>query len=594
MSTVDIGELSVRFEADISKLDSRLKEVEKLIGKTEEKMNDGAKAGKAFATQLIKAFAIDRAARAFVNALVESFQSMVQLNREAQRLGVSIEEMSRLEFAARSTGVSIETLSQSFDKLGQAGRKVTDTTIALKNMGIALKDASTGKLTEIPELLEKISARFASMPSGIEKTALATQLFGKEGDKLIPFLNLGPAGIKKLGDEAERLGIVLGTDTAKKVDDAQQTFNRLGAAWDALARSAVLNILPTLERVAALIEKMNSLGLSGALQSMFSGLTVEQQRLMSEFAADLERMNITGMEATQMLDRFATELKRLRASDIANLGTAGVQAMGQITEATKLGALTLERYNELKALGKTVTEQNLSPTEQLTKRVTDYHAALGQGLITHQTYFTALRQLAIDQRDANLSLAESLGVVLTAQEKQLQLEAKISEARAEGRISSDQYGRAMQEMGITGTKNMQTLASQVSSTLTTVFSKSKGAAIAAALINTAQGVTKTFAEYGGTPMGWSMAALIAASGAAQIAAIRSTNVSGSGGGASSVSASGGGAGAGGTPASGGNDRTLFVQGIDPRGLFTGEAVRDIAKALIDFQRDGGRVVLDPR
>ena len=142
---------------------------------------------------------------------------------------------------------------------------------------------------------------------------------------------------------------------------------------------------------------------------------------------------------------------------------------------------------------------------------------------------------------------------------------------------------------------MYDLLSTTSQVLTTLFSKSKAAAIASAMINTYQGVTKAIAEYP-PPISYAMAAAQAALGFAQINAIRSTSSSG-GGGAAPASAhaanpaasSSGSSGA----SAGGRGNTLYVQGFSADGFFSGEAVRGLAEKLLDYQRDGGKVVLAP-
>ena len=82
---------------------------------------------------------------------------------------------------------------------------------------------------------------------------------------------------------------------------------------------------------------------------------------------------------------------------------------------------------------------------------------------------------------------------------------------------------------------MLAVASQAAQTITALWPKQKGAAIAAAIINTAVGVTKAL-TLGAPPWNFAMAALVAASGAAQIAAIRSTGEDGNSAGASVAAA----------------------------------------------------------
>ena len=66
--------------------------------------------------------------------------------------------------------------------------------------------------------MKKIADKFAVMKDGSEKTALALDLFGRAGAKLIPMLNEGSAGISELQEEARALGIVLGKEDLKAAE----------------------------------------------------------------------------------------------------------------------------------------------------------------------------------------------------------------------------------------------------------------------------------------------------------------------------------------------------------------------------------------
>jgi hypothetical protein len=129
----------------------------------------------------------------------------------------------------------------------------------------------------------------------------------------------------------------------------------------------------------------------------------------------------------------------------------------------------------------------------------------------------------------------------------------------------------------------------MASTLTAVFKDNKGVAMATAVINT--GVAITRALQLPPPFNWIQAGLIAASGAAQIATIAAAQP-GSGS-APSVGGGAGGDGAGGAPPAQQHQQTLVVQGIDPNAIFMGDQVRALAERLLQYQRDGGLVVLQP-
>lgn len=189
----------------------------------------------------------------------------------------------------------------------------------------------------------------------------------------------------------------------------------------------------------------------------------------------------------------------------------------------------------------------------------------------------------------NAALRDAKRIIEEIQTPMEALEAKqwkINRAFAAGALTVQQYGKAMDQASAMSGKNIDALASTVSSNLSTIFGETKGVAIATALINTYQGITRALATYP-PPIAQAMAAIQAAAGFAQVANIRKQTSSGGGGGGGS---SGGGEAVPATPGVG-VAQSLTVEGINPNDLFTGTTVKSLASALLDFQRDGGKVIL---
>jgi hypothetical protein len=156
-----------------------------------------------------------------------------------------------------------------------------------------------------------------------------------------------------------------------------------------------------------------------------------------------------------------------------------------------------------------------------------------------------------------------------------------------GIVTFQQYKQTMKELTQSNEQNMNQVLSTTASTLTQVFSKSKTAAIAAALINTYQGITAALKV--DPPYGFVLAGLVAAAGFAQVANIRSTSQDGGGGGGGAAAAA---AAPPPAPTALAPQQTLNVVGISRDSLFTGDAVRDLAGRLVEFQKNGGKVVLE--
>lgn len=229
----------------------------------------------------------------------------------------------------------------------------------------------------------------------------------------------------------------------------------------------------------------------------------------------------------------------------------------------------------------TLTEGWVTTTEAAAPLLTTALAPVKVQLDQTKTSLAAHNQA---MRDAKQIIQE----IQTPAEALAAKQEKINRAFRAGALTAEQYGRAMAKATAMNSRNLDALASSVSSNLSTIFGDTKAVAIATALINTYQGITRALSTYP-PPISTAMAALQAAAGFAQVANIKKTTSTGGGGGGSSASGA-----AATTPAAAAApalQRSLIVQGIGTNQLFTGEAVRSLAEKLIEFQKDGGQVVL---
>lgn len=136
------------------------------------------------------------------------------------------------------------------------------------------------------------------------------------------------------------------------------------------------------------------------------------------------------------------------------------------------------------------------------------------------------------------------------------------------------------------------------------FEIGKKAAAAQTVIDTIASAQAAFKSLAGIPivgpaLGAAAAGAAAIAGMARLNQINSTSFSGGGSvgnahqGAglmpSTAAATAGTSGQAGSGA--GQSQTMFVEGIDPSSLFSGGMVRDLAKKLLEFERDGGTVRL---
>ena len=178
------------------------------------------------------------------SAAIEYQKALAGLSRTS---GMSIAASSELAFAASQVGMSTADLTKNIGFLSRSLASLERDTDNAGNIfnrfGIDVHDAN-GHLLPTDEILGAVADRFQRMPDGVEKTALAMSVFGREGRAMIPLLNQGSAGLQKMGEKAKSLGLVFENISALKSYVAAQR------QWDATLKSLQIQIgnsvLPTL------------------------------------------------------------------------------------------------------------------------------------------------------------------------------------------------------------------------------------------------------------------------------------------------------------------------------------------------------------
>ena len=132
-------------------------------------------------------------------SLVAGIKSVIDLGDEmndlSQKVGISVKDLATWKLAAEQSGTSLESVAKGVKGLSQYMFQNSD---KLREAGITATDAN-GALVQLADL-------FNAMPDGVEKTALAVQLFGKAGMDMIPMLNLGSQGLDEARKKAEDYG----------------------------------------------------------------------------------------------------------------------------------------------------------------------------------------------------------------------------------------------------------------------------------------------------------------------------------------------------------------------------------------------------
>lgn len=201
----------------------------------------GIGAGLAVAGAAVASFAV-----ASVNKFAQTTQAIDDLQ---DITGESADAMSRLKYAFNSWGVSDDQMEASLKKLS---KQVSSNADLFDQYGIAIKDAQ-GNTLPMSDIVANAADVFQNMPDGVEKSNLAMQLFGKSGTELLDVLNGGSEGLKAMGDEAEKFGLVLGEKDVAAAQENAKAQRQMHAAWEGFQLQLGKVLMPILAKVTTFL-----------------------------------------------------------------------------------------------------------------------------------------------------------------------------------------------------------------------------------------------------------------------------------------------------------------------------------------------------
>ncbi|MEF2551987.1 phage tail tape measure protein [Aurantimonas sp. A2-1-M11] len=189
------------------------------------------------------------AATAMAYSVKTTIDAADDMSKAASKIGVPIEELSRLKYAADLSGLSFEQLQTSVGRLSRmmndAKNGTKEAVDSFAQLGISATNAD-GSLKSASQVMGEISDKFATMPDGAEKTALAMELMGRSGTNMIPMLNGGSAALQDLMNEADNFGQVFTEGMGKSAEVFNDNISRLTGVMGNLSAKIATDVLPYL------------------------------------------------------------------------------------------------------------------------------------------------------------------------------------------------------------------------------------------------------------------------------------------------------------------------------------------------------------
>lgn len=242
---IKIGQLLVDLAANTAAFQQDMTKAVAIVNSSSAQMNRSmASLERGFAAvgTAARAFGVGLSMTAIAAFAKRLLDAAGALSEQAEQLGVTVRALQGYQFAAGQSGVKAEQLEAALSRLtrqiGEAADGSDEAIKAFRSMGVGVLDAG-GKVRTTEAVLRDIADRMAAAPSQAERARIAFEAFGKSGQKLIPMLSSGSAGLDDFLRRAERLGLVLGDDVVANADRASDALVR---NWDAALKGSAATL----------------------------------------------------------------------------------------------------------------------------------------------------------------------------------------------------------------------------------------------------------------------------------------------------------------------------------------------------------------
>lgn len=431
---ITVGTVEIDLRAKMDKLQADVNEGKQTLSRGVQDMQAVASTMAGYFSALgVGAFAN------YVKGAVDAAGALADLS---QKTGVSAETLSGFEYAAKMSGTTIDGIAKGLNKLAvnmyETSNGTGDARNAFAALGISVTDAE-GKLKGTDAVMGEIADQFAAMDNGAQKTALAVKLFGKSGVELVPLLNEGSAGIQKMRDRAEELGLVISDETASAMEALGDKFDTVGMASQGTARQLAADLTPALTSVADLF--LDSTHKGGFLTTAMGLLGDSIRGLISigyGAAAVFEPLGtaigaLLAASAAGLTGNFDGGLEILRQNE-ADVAASSERWAGKIkevwsaqTKAQDDAGVSLKNVTEIRKADADAADKQAKKIQDVKDKLDQELAALGM-TATQAAIYKAHISAGVDANSAaGKSIAEKV-IALEAEKEKLKLAKESQEA----------------------------------------------------------------------------------------------------------------------------------------------------------------------
>lgn len=304
---------------------------------------------------------ISGAAAAALTALggitYKSMQSADEIATLSKQTGVSTDTLQKWGYAAELVDVSLDSMTGALKKItkSMAGNEGT-----WEKLGVSVKDAN-GEMRSAEDVFYDTLKALSKVSNETERDQLAMELFGKSASELTGIIDDGGEALKQYGQEAENMGLIMDRDTISKLNDANDTVDKLkanmGMTFAQLGATLLETFGPALEKVAGFIE---------TLTEKIRNLSPEQAELIVKILAVVA---VIGPLIT-VIGTIISSIGALMTILPLLAGPVGI-VIAAIAAVIAIGVTLYQHWDEIKAWAQQTAEKIAEVWNQMKEKVSE-------------------------------------------------------------------------------------------------------------------------------------------------------------------------------------------------------------------------------
>lgn len=252
------------------------------------------------AAAAVAAFVSTQLVRGFLSATSAMADQAETAERNARALNLTTQEYQELQFAFEQFKLEGRDINDVFNTLADRAKDVEQGSKGMiEDFGLIGLKVQDLKDKEPVELFDAFADAIANTEDVSTRNAAAVRILGDDiGNKLIPMLERGAAGVDELRAEARRLGLVMSDEAIENSKKYQRAMRSFDAATTGLKRVFLAEFLPALTEA------------SEGLVDFVLQLDKREIRLFAQsIASNLQGALRTLLDVTRFLRENWTEVK---------------------------------------------------------------------------------------------------------------------------------------------------------------------------------------------------------------------------------------------------------------------------------------------